>query len=337
MVNGWVSGGLESISHSCQAIRERPMKPTRATAIQVRGVIAAILAGFLAGPQASATGGLISGLNVSAPAQHLTIVLDYDSSVNSAPAGFKPAMVACATTLSGLIVSPATIHFQVGWGEAMGATVTGAGLSFETILTSVSSPSIVTYTNIRNGLIANAKSANALQAVSTLPVSDPAPGATNRVVHLSHARQLGMISQGALDVSIPYAWIGFSSGLPWNYTQTAGPSEYDIVSVCLHEATETMGRLIYAGATFAAYSPYDYFRYASNGTRQFGGTAASPAYFSINSGTTDLRDFTTDNSADPGDWVGVGPSPFDGNASTGPRPLTSYDTTVLQAIGYDSQ
>ena len=47
----------------------------------------------------------------------MQINLNYDSSVNAAPAAFKVAMAAAARFLDELIANPITLNILVGWGE----------------------------------------------------------------------------------------------------------------------------------------------------------------------------------------------------------------------------
>ena len=67
--------------------------------------------------------------------------------------------------------------------------------------------------------------------------------------------------------------------------------DYDFIGVAEHELSEVMGR-IPGLDQYGFYVPNDLFRYTAPGTRNL--TAYTPgAYFSINSGTTDLVPFDT--------------------------------------------
>lgn len=48
----------------------------------------------------------------------------YDSSVASAPAGFKAALADAASYLDSLITNNITVNIEVGWGEDDGAAIT---------------------------------------------------------------------------------------------------------------------------------------------------------------------------------------------------------------------
>jgi hypothetical protein len=98
-------------------------------------------------------------------------------------------------------------------------------------------------------------------------------------------------------------------------TQTA--SEYDFYSVIEHETDEILGTISCiddsagtavdgCGATSGHNNaaPTDLFRYASPGTRTFLSADGSPAYFSIDSGTTNIANYNnTANGGDYGDWA----------------------------------
>jgi hypothetical protein len=85
--------------------------------------------------------------------------------------------------------------------------------------------------------------------------------------------------------------------------------------------------------------PEDLFRYASAGTRSFQNCPAGRpgAYFSINSGTTNLANFDNDcNGGDAGDWGGGGPTRVqDAFGTPGATPTLGIELTALDVIGYD--
>lgn len=65
----------------------------------------------------------------------------------------------------------------------------------------------------------------------------------------------------------------------------------------------------------------------------------NPHYFSINNGTTNLRDWNTNGSGDPGDWAGAGGGLGDAfNAFTSSglvQPMDEIDFVNIDILGYD--
>src|SRR5436305_236970 len=92
---------------------------------------------------------------------------------------------------------------------------------------------------------------------------------------------------------------------PWATPSAQAPAaaSYDFNGVVLHEFTEAMGRILLVGQSInsaPAYDAYDLFHYASPGVRSFSG--ATPGYFSVDNGTTNLGSFNTASGGDAGDW-----------------------------------
>jgi RTX calcium-binding nonapeptide repeat (4 copies) len=101
-----------------------------------------------------------------------------------------------------------------------------------------------------------------------------------------------------------------------------------LLAGALHELTHAMGRI--AGLSL------DVFRFNENrsGARVFGfADPATPAYFSIDGGVTDLADFGINS--DPGDFLngGVqGTDPF--NETVGGNSLTATDLQIMDVLGF---
>ena len=119
----------------------------------------------------------------------MQINLNYNSSVNAAPAAFKTAMAAAASFLDALILNPITVNIQVGYGEDdNGAFPIGGNLS----LGGVFYQSALNYSTLKSDLSANATTALDHLAVESLPASDPTDGATFYVGD-PEARALGLL------------------------------------------------------------------------------------------------------------------------------------------------
>lgn len=255
---------------------------------------------------------------------HLIIDIVFESSANSAPSWFKPAVLAAAAQLGSLIYSPIRASCTVGWGTINGSGFGGVGGSNYSLVS-------MNYVDVRAALIARAKSANALQAVSTLPASPP--GQSTMQVGPAQAIHLG----GGISTP-PYCWCGFGTGQNWSFSGTPGVGQIEFNEACLHELAEAvLGRFCFEDSFC---SVPDLYCYQSNGVRNLGNgyTSGQPRYFSIDSGATNLRSFNTISPGDTGDWAGAGgPSPFDSSATTGQLvPLKSYDLTMIDVLGWSS-
>jgi hypothetical protein len=257
----------------------------------------------------------------------LTINVDYDASVASAPAAFKTTVAAAVAYLESQFSTPITITIDVGYGEIDGSSL-GTDLG-----RSESNGIDVGYQALRSALLARAGTANEVAAAASLPVSDP----TNSgffYVSYAEAEALGL-SSGPGGANVVGA-IGISDTLPFTYGTTNGAAAgtYDAFGVVEHEITEVMGRTEDLGNGDNTYTPLDLFRYSSPGVRDL---TPGPGYFSIN-GTTLLAQFNNPaaNGGDAGDWASsVADDSFDAFSTPGTAdPVSSTDLALMDVIGY---
>jgi hypothetical protein len=296
---------------------DRTGGPTRAPAkSQVgRGIIAraaAVLAG--AGVLAAAGG-----------AEALVINPTYDSSVNSAPAGFKTAFQSAVSYFDNTFSNPITVNIGVGWGEVGGSSISAGALGeSETYLAGYYS-----YGQVRNAMIGDAKSPADRTAVASLPAADPT-GGRSELMATSEARALGLTSYRGSD-----GFVGFDKSSSWTFNPAsrAVGGEFDFIGVAEHEISEVLGRMADLG-TFGGLDPLDLFRYSGSNAR-----ALSPGngqYFSINGGATNLDTFNGTGGGDLGDWAGYSLDAF--NAAVPPGvmlPLSAADLTEMDVLGYN--
>ena len=117
----------------------------------------------------------------------MIINISYESSANSAPAGFKTAIAAAAQYLGSLYSDPITVNIQVGYGDNNGMPVPfGATVGF-------SGGMGLTYAQLRADLVAHATSADDQTALASLPMSDPS-GASTYFVSPTQEKVWGLLS-----------------------------------------------------------------------------------------------------------------------------------------------
>jgi len=259
----------------------------------------------------------------------MDINLEYDPSVNSAPAGFKIALTAAANYLDSLITNPITVNIAVGWGEIEGRPITNydsyGGPGFG---------EFVSYDQLTGYLRSHINSAADATALAMLPNISPVG---NSDFYISPAEEEAWGLLPATDGQIA-GYVGFSSTYPaYNFSPTDGavPGKYDFVAIAEHELTHALGRvsgLVIPPGTANYYTLLDLFRYAAPGVRELVG--GQPNYFSINGGLTNLDNFST--VGDLSDWVkSATPDAFSYSGTLGvERPVTATDITEMNVLGF---
>jgi hypothetical protein len=271
----------------------------------------------------------------------MIINVTFDSSVNSAPAGFVASFDAVVQYFESQFNNPITINIDVGYGEIGPNNTPLAQGALGESRTEFNSYG---YSAIRSALVADAVSAVQMSAAGTLPASDPTPGGNgNYYVSTAEAKALGLSGpSSAID-----GWVGFANtgSATFTYNTTNGgsvaPGTYDFFGVAAHEISEVLGRELFVGDQDGqgigpnSYTPLDLFHYSSNGMRDFLGTAAG--YFSFDGGATDVDQFNTNPNGDFGDWASsAGNDAFLAFSGAGHANLvTQADINELNVLGYD--
>src|SRR5436190_6128458 len=256
--------------------------------------------------------------------------LSFDSSVNSAPAGFVSTVNAVAQFFQTAFSDNVTINVSVGFGEVAGQTVTSLGES----ITQLGSYS---YAAIRSAFLGDSKTADDSSAAASLGASSPSSGATYWVAR-AEAKALGLLgASSASDGSIGFVT---TAGL-FDYDRSDGiaAGKYDFFGVVAHELSEIMGRQLMVGENFAGHAnslePMDLFHYSAAGVRTFLGPQAG--YFSADGGITNLDNFNTNSSGDFGDWAAsAGSDAFLAFGKPGAiEAITDADLRVMDVLGWD--
>ncbi len=260
----------------------------------------------------------------------MNIILNFQSNVNAAPAGFKAAIQEAANYFDRLYTNNITVTLDINYGNIASGASAGSTADY-----------LRTYSTYRNALLSqSSQSADDLTAAAFLGASDPTGGsaanwfggnALDKALGLTPYSTIAGISDGTVNFQADGA-----GGVHYNYdVNNRGVSGlWDLVGVAEHEISHALGRVSLVGQN-GDYSPLDLFRYQGNGsstTRDFvDGTAA---HFSIDGGTTNLANFAL--TSDTGDWdASSGLDPNAAFSSIGAAHyFTQTDVRELDVLGY---
>jgi len=268
------------------------------------------------------------------PARALTIVRTNDASMSD-PNIISPADADAASAA----FDYAAGQIMALYSDPVQVNIILAATTDPTVLGKSSAPLVGTFTydQIRTLLINDNNahpSPDGTTSTAALPAVNPY-ACTTFLIARGLAKALGNIPSDATNDGT------FTFGTTHAYTydpaNRAVPGRIDFISVALHEITEIMGRVARLNQTGNCNRPYDVFRFLGAGTQSLTFTDSN-VYFSVDGGTTNLKDFNANgNGGDLGDWASGSNDAFNAFSSgTGvEEDLTSVDIRVMDVIGWD--
>lgn len=276
----------------------------------------------------------------SAPLHALTFNVTYDASTATAPAGFFTAVNYAVQGYQNKFHDPISINLQVGWGA-----INGQPLNPGSRAEAAAFKLPYSYTQLRNALIADAKSAADVTSIAGLPITNPTGNVNDFVVSRAEAKALGLLPAHDANIhptkgALPDLYIGVDA-IPANYNfdtvNRAVAGKHDFVGIIEHEIAQGIGRFGQSqnGLPLGWYSPLDLFRYTSAGTHDL--SLSSPAYFSIDGGNTVINTFNTSGVGDRGDWAVSTFDAFNYTSTAGQMHAVSPgDIIEMDVLGYDT-
>ncbi len=262
----------------------------------------------------------------------MNIVIEYDSSANNAPAGFKEAVQAAVQFYDYLITDNITVPIVFSYGE-----IDGQSISRDAVAESSTNGNVETYASVVSLLTSQATTTTAKAAIASLPATDPTNGGSFWVSD-AQAQVFGLGSEpGYTDPEDGFVGVSSALNFTWSPTARAVPGDYDAIGAIEHEISEVIGRYDYLGGGpsfngVELYSPLDLFRYSAPGVRT---VAFSSGYFSVTGQTLELPFNDPNNGGDGGDWDASVVGDSYGDASQGIEGLISpTDLQVMNVLGY---
>jgi len=194
-----------------------------------------------------------------------------------------------------------------------------------------------TYAQIRAALLAAVPG-----DAPELPATDPTGGGSFQTTS-AEAKALGLPLSDSPTAIDGYVMFGDQ---PWTFYPNqprAQANDYDFTGGMEHEFSEVMGRV--SDLTQGnQYCPLDLFRYSGPGARSIvdlqqqspdGNEVAPVAYFSLDSGTTNLRYFDNTVGDDIHDWNGYNNDSYDAEGLPDDAySVSSLDIQEMDALGY---
>jgi hypothetical protein len=271
-----------------------------------------------------------------------------------------PIFDSSITSLSNAADVESTINTAIGMYESTFSNPITVDITFDNMTSGLGQSTFTDYTTsyatFRAAVAANTgdpveaaalpfmSSCAGFTGIHTNQCPNPVTGSTSVLIKPANAAALGInVGQGS---PVNGGTISLNTGIT-NVTRTGtqNPSDYDLLSVTMHEMDEILGLGSTLGLNFTGVnaglnndpSPEDFFRYTSGGARTFTTNSSTAAYFSV-TGAIDLAEFDNLGNGDYGDWLTGFASPQVQDAIGTAGVQVNWGTneiTALEAVGYD--
>ncbi|MGN6725546.1 MAG: NF038122 family metalloprotease [Tepidisphaeraceae bacterium] len=267
-----------------------------------------------------------SGASVRAASITITPTFDSSITTNANAAGIEAGINNAIAEIESKIGTSTSTPLSVSITFANGTS--GLGQSSQSLVG-------VSYVDYRAALAARSTSANDALALSNLPNTTTFNGYDNMALSMPHARALGFgTNPDNATITLNTSLMNLSR------SGTLNPGLYDLQTVAMHEIDEVLGvggPATSLGQTYSAsyLGSLDVFRYSAPGTLTHS-TSASSAYFSIDSGVTNVMSFNQGSGADYADWLSNSTHYVqDAFGTPGTyRDLATPELTAYDVIGY---
>jgi len=249
----------------------------------------------------------------------MNIIINFDSTAGSAPAGYATAVQAACNFFDNTFSNNVAVHITFGWSALSGNSV-AQNSSYE-IQSS--------YSTVRSALAAHDAATAGLSSVY-LPTTDPfAIGSGLLSMSTAEARALGLTSYSGTDGEVT---LNSQDAFNFNPSVPAVAGEYNAVGTLEHEISEILGRECGTDGSLNP-TPEGLLRYSAVGQIDTSGSYAN-AYLSLNGGASGLGP-VGEQGSDLADWgSGVSGDAF-GYAVAGiAEPASAADLALMTALGW---
>jgi hypothetical protein len=259
---------------------------------------------------------------------NLSFTANFNTNFGANAAAAQAAVTYAAQQFENLYTDP--IHVNITVDAVAGTGVLGNSSTF---LNSI------TYNNLRNAAIADAKSVDdqtSVGAGGSITAADPTGGAGTWWVSTAQAKALGILADNLnTDGTIKFG-TGFTYTFDPNNRVVGGA--IDFIGVVEHEISEVMGRIGVSGGTIGAFTPsytlLDDLAYTGAATKGLGFVAGD--FLSIDNGTTLLKQFNQVGGGDSRDWQSGTNDSFNAFSNSGVQnDLSQVDIRTMDVLGYD--
>ena len=256
---------------------------------------------------------------------HINLIPDANN-VN-APAGWDAVIHEAAAIIEQNFSDPVTVNLRYGYASfrnVVDSSLIGSGSAYA----NTDNGTTGNYNTVTGWLLGDRTTTDDFNSYNALPDSSSSfpGGANNFYVANAQLRALGQL--------------GNNSTIDGSAAFGTGISLTNLLPVALHELTHAMGRItqFYSPGTTPVIA--DWYRYDSAGHFQWSenSSSASPSYFSIDAGATDIADFgqTSDYSDFLNGGVQGGVDPFNEFYNSGTLDsLTTADIREMDALGFN--